>query len=55
MRQQVFAFLVEARNKALVHLDQEREQEVVRLMAALLIAVFEAVEEVVDGERAEPE
>lgn len=42
MRQQAFGFILEARNEPLVRLDREREQEAVKLMAVLLIAVFEA-------------
>ena len=50
MRQQVFGFIREARTEPSVRLDRETEQSVVKLMAALLIAVFEANEEMSDAE-----
>ena len=53
MRQQRFDFILEAHGEPVMRLDTEREQELVRLMAALLIAVFGAGEEATDGESAE--
>jgi hypothetical protein len=50
MRQQVFGFILEARTEPSVRLDRETEQNVVKLMAALVIAVFEANEETTDAE-----
>lgn len=53
MRQQMFDFILEAHGKPMMRFDPEREQELVRLMAAALIAVFGAGEEATDGESAE--
>ena len=49
MKQQVFGFILEASHKPLIRLDREKEQEVVRLMAALLTDLLETGKEGADG------